>query len=94
LTLDAWFPSGNLPAEVNAKEDQFALSRVRSISPRRGGKQIPVSDIRMPVMDGRTTLATYAATLPTLADGYAIGQRESHLAAFPKLIESIERSSS
>jgi CheY-like chemotaxis protein/anti-sigma regulatory factor (Ser/Thr protein kinase) len=39
-------------------------------------------------------LATYAATLTTFADGYAIGQMESHLAAFPKLIESIERSSS
>jgi PAS domain S-box-containing protein len=39
-------------------------------------------------------LATYAATLISFADGYAIGQMESHLAAFPKLIESIERSSS
>jgi PAS domain S-box-containing protein len=39
-------------------------------------------------------LATYAATLTTFADGYAIGQMESHLAAFPKLVESIERSSS
>jgi PAS domain S-box-containing protein len=39
-------------------------------------------------------LATYAATLITFADGYAIGQMESHLAAFPKLIEFIERSSS
>src|ERR1019366_4795319 len=39
-------------------------------------------------------LATYAATLTTFADGYAIGQMESHLAAFPKLIQSIERSSS
>jgi hypothetical protein len=39
-------------------------------------------------------LATYAATLTTFADGYAIGQMESHLAAFPKMIESIERSSS
>ena len=39
-------------------------------------------------------LATYAATLTTFADGYAIGQIERHLAAFPKLIESIERSSS
>jgi CheY-like chemotaxis protein/anti-sigma regulatory factor (Ser/Thr protein kinase) len=39
-------------------------------------------------------LASYAATLTTFADGYAIGQMERHLAAFPKLIESIERSSS
>ncbi len=39
-------------------------------------------------------LASYAATLTTFADGYAIGQMESHLAAFPKLMESIERSSS
>ena len=38
-------------------------------------------------------LASYAATLTTFADGYAIGQMESQLAAFPKLIESIERSS-
>ena len=38
-------------------------------------------------------LASYAATLTTFADGYAIGQMERHLAAFPKLIESIERSS-
>jgi hypothetical protein len=39
-------------------------------------------------------LATYAATLTTFAEGYAVGQMESHLAAFPKLIEFIERSSS
>jgi hypothetical protein len=39
-------------------------------------------------------LATYAAMLITFADGYAIGQMERHLAAFPKLIETIERSSS
>jgi CheY-like chemotaxis protein len=39
-------------------------------------------------------LASYAAALTTFADGYAIGQMERHLAAFPKLIESIERSSS
>jgi len=39
-------------------------------------------------------LASYAATLTTFAEGYAIGQMERHLAAFPKLIESIERSSS
>jgi len=39
-------------------------------------------------------LASYAATLTTFADGYAIAQMERHLAAFPKLIESIERSSS
>jgi hypothetical protein len=38
-------------------------------------------------------LVTYAATLTTFAEGYAISQMESHLAAFPKLIESIERSS-
>ncbi len=38
-------------------------------------------------------LATYAATLTTFADGYAIVQMETHLADFPKLIRSIERSS-
>jgi hypothetical protein len=38
-------------------------------------------------------LATYAATLTTFADAYAIGQMECHLAAFPKLVESIETSS-
>ena len=38
-------------------------------------------------------LASYAATLTTFADGYAIGQMERHLAAFPKLVESIETSS-
>ena len=37
-------------------------------------------------------LATYAAALTTFADAYAIGQMERHLAAFPKLIESIETS--
>jgi CheY-like chemotaxis protein len=37
-------------------------------------------------------LTTYAATLTTFADAYAIGQMERHLAAFPKLIESIETS--
>ncbi len=37
-------------------------------------------------------LATYAATLTTFADAYAIGQMERHLAAFPKLVESIETS--
>ena len=35
-------------------------------------------------------LATYAAALTTFADAYAIGQMERHLAAFPKLVESIE----
>ena len=35
-------------------------------------------------------LATYAATLTTFADTYAIGQMERHLAAFPKFVESIE----
>jgi signal transduction histidine kinase/CheY-like chemotaxis protein len=35
-------------------------------------------------------LTTYAAALTTLADAYAIGQMEHHLAAFPALIESIE----
>jgi signal transduction histidine kinase/DNA-binding response OmpR family regulator len=35
-------------------------------------------------------LAAYAATLTTFADSYAIGQMEHHLAAFPKLIESID----
>ena len=39
-------------------------------------------------------LTTYAAALTTFADAYAIGQMEGQLAAFPKLIESIERSSS
>jgi signal transduction histidine kinase/DNA-binding response OmpR family regulator len=38
------------------------------------------------------SVATYAATLTTLADAYAIGQMERHLAAFPKLVESIETS--
>jgi CheY-like chemotaxis protein len=38
-------------------------------------------------------LATYAAMLTTFADTYAIGQMERHLAAFPKLVESIETSS-
>ena len=37
-------------------------------------------------------LATYAAALTTFADAYAIGQMERHLAAFPKLVESIEAS--
>jgi PAS domain S-box-containing protein len=35
-------------------------------------------------------LATYAAMLTTFADAYAIGQMESHLAAFPNLTEFIE----
>jgi CheY-like chemotaxis protein len=35
-------------------------------------------------------LTTYAAALTTFADAYAIGQMERHLAAFPKLVESIE----
>ncbi len=35
-------------------------------------------------------LATYAAALTTYADAYAISQMERHLAAFPKLVESIE----
>jgi CheY-like chemotaxis protein len=38
-------------------------------------------------------LTTYAATLTTFADAYAIGQMESHLAAFHELIEFIETSS-
>jgi signal transduction histidine kinase/DNA-binding response OmpR family regulator len=38
-------------------------------------------------------LATYAAALTTFADAYAIGQMERHLAAFPKLVESIEAAS-
>ncbi|SPE61600.1 Multi-sensor hybrid histidine kinase [Verrucomicrobia bacterium] len=37
-------------------------------------------------------LATYAAALTAFADAYAIGQMEHHLAAFPKLAESIEAS--
>ena len=35
-------------------------------------------------------LTTYAAALTTYADAYAIGQMERQLAAFPKLVESIE----
>ena len=38
-------------------------------------------------------LLTYAATLTTFADAYAISQMERHLAAFPKLVEFIETSS-
>jgi CheY-like chemotaxis protein/nitrogen-specific signal transduction histidine kinase len=38
-------------------------------------------------------LAAYAATLTTFAEAYAIGRMESHLAVFPKLIESIEKAS-
>ncbi len=37
-------------------------------------------------------LITYAATLTTFADTYAIGQMERHLVAFPKLVEFIESS--
>jgi signal transduction histidine kinase/DNA-binding response OmpR family regulator len=37
-------------------------------------------------------LTTYAAALTAYADAYAIGQMEHHLAAFPKLVESIEAS--
>jgi hypothetical protein len=37
-------------------------------------------------------LTTYAAALTTLADAYAIGEMERHLAAFPKLVDSIEAS--
>jgi signal transduction histidine kinase/DNA-binding response OmpR family regulator len=37
-------------------------------------------------------LATYAATLTTFADTYAIGQMGRHLAAFSELVESIESS--
>jgi len=37
-------------------------------------------------------LATYAATLTTFADAYAIGQMENHLAVFPELVTSIEAS--
>ena len=39
-------------------------------------------------------LTAYAAALTTFADAYRIGQMEGQLAAFPKLIESVERSSS
>ncbi len=35
-------------------------------------------------------LTTYARTLTAFADAYAIGQMERQLAAFPKLVESIE----
>jgi signal transduction histidine kinase/DNA-binding response OmpR family regulator len=38
-------------------------------------------------------LVTYAAALTAFADAYAIGQMERHLAAFPKLLESIEAAS-
>jgi signal transduction histidine kinase/DNA-binding response OmpR family regulator len=37
-------------------------------------------------------LTTYAATLTTFADAYAIGQMERQLAAFPKLVASLETS--
>jgi CheY-like chemotaxis protein len=37
-------------------------------------------------------VATYAAALTTFADAYAIGQMEVQLAAFPKLVDSIEAS--
>jgi signal transduction histidine kinase/DNA-binding NarL/FixJ family response regulator len=37
-------------------------------------------------------LVTYAATLTTFADAYAIGQMEGHLGAFPNLLESMEAS--
>jgi CheY-like chemotaxis protein len=38
-------------------------------------------------------LTIYAAALTTSADAYAIGQMESHLAAFAKLVRSIETAS-
>ena len=37
-------------------------------------------------------LVTYAAALTTFADAYAIGEMEGQLAAFPKLVGSIETS--
>ena len=37
-------------------------------------------------------VTNYAATLTTLADAYAVGELERHLAQFPKLVESIENS--
>ncbi len=37
-------------------------------------------------------VATYAATLTTFADTYAVSQMGRHLAAFPELVESIETS--
>jgi signal transduction histidine kinase/DNA-binding response OmpR family regulator len=37
-------------------------------------------------------LVTYAATLTTLADAYAISQMERHLAAFPELVKFVETS--
>jgi signal transduction histidine kinase/CheY-like chemotaxis protein len=37
-------------------------------------------------------VVSYAAALTTLADTYAIGQMETHLAAFPYLVETIEAS--
>ena len=38
-------------------------------------------------------LTAYAASLTACADSYAIGQMEHHLAAFPRLVKSIETSS-
>ncbi len=38
-------------------------------------------------------LEAYAATLTTFADAYAIGQMETHLAAFPQMAAAIEASS-
>ena len=38
-------------------------------------------------------LTTYAAALTTFADAYAIGQMERHLAAYPKLVASVETAS-
>ena len=35
-------------------------------------------------------IMTFAATLATFADAYAIGQMERQLAAFPQLVDSIE----
>jgi len=37
-------------------------------------------------------LVTYAATLTTFADAYAISQMDLHLAAFPRLVDFIESS--
>jgi signal transduction histidine kinase/DNA-binding response OmpR family regulator len=37
-------------------------------------------------------LTTYAASLTAVADAYAIGEMERHLAVFPNLVESIEAS--
>ena len=48
--------------------------------------------LRREELEAGNPLATYAATLTTLADAYAIGQMEHHLAVFPELAKCIETS--